>query len=162
MLPHDLLADARDVLSTFEARGWMLATAESCTGGLIASALTAVPGSSAVVERGLVTYTNAAKAELLAVPAQLFDEVGAVSEEVAHAMADGALARAPVQAAVAVTGVAGPGGGTPDKPVGLVYIAVATVDGAREALGYRFDGDRDQVRLDSARQALALLRRTVA
>jgi nicotinamide-nucleotide amidase len=149
------------VLEASEARGWTLATAESCTGGLIAAALTAIPGSSAVVERGFVTYTNAAKIQCLGVPEDLFDAHGAVSGEVAEAMARGTLERAPVMAAVSVTGVAGPGGGTAAKPVGLVYLGIAVRGGAVESHRCSFDGDRDAVREASVREALHLLESAV-
>ncbi len=118
-------ATAAAVLEACRAAGLMIATAESCTGGMVAAALTDVPGSSDVVERGFVTYSNAAKTELLGVPAELIARHGAVSEPVARAMADGALAASPADIAVAVTGVAGPGGGTPTKPEGLVHFACA-------------------------------------
>ena len=123
--PKASLDLARQLLGACERRGWHLATAESCTGGLIIACLTEIPGSSSVVARGYVTYDNRAKAEMLGVPAALFERVGAVSEEVARAMAEGALARADVELAIAVTGIAGPGGATPTKPVGLVHLAVA-------------------------------------
>lgn len=106
-------------------RGWRLATAESCTGGLLAAACTSVAGSSDWFERGFVTYSNRAKSELLGVDAGLIDSVGAVSEEVVRAMAAGALDRAPVQLAAAVTGISGPGGAVPGKPVGTVWLAIA-------------------------------------
>ena len=111
--------------SKLQARGWMMATAESCTGGLIAGACTDLAGSSNWFERGFVTYSNAAKTELLGVDEALLRAHGAVSEPVALAMAAGALARAPVQRAVAVTGIAGPGGAVPGKPVGTVWLALA-------------------------------------
>ncbi|MDE2565127.1 MAG: CinA family protein, partial [Burkholderiales bacterium] len=123
------------------ARGWRLATAESCTGGLIAAACTEVAGSSDWFERGYVTYSNAAKTELLGVPAALIAQHGAVSEAVARAMAAGALARAPVQLAVAVTGIAGPGGAVPGKPVGTVWLAWATA-AAVQAERLQLAGDR--------------------
>ena len=123
--PETSLELARRLLGACERRGWHLATAESCTGGLIIACLTEIPGSSSVVERGYVTYDNRAKAEVLGVPAALFERVGAVSEEVARAMAEGARDRAGVDLTVAVTGIAGPGGATPTKPVGLVHMAVA-------------------------------------
>jgi nicotinamide-nucleotide amidase len=132
-------------------RGQMLATAESCTGGLIAGACTDLAGSSDWFERGFVSYSNAAKAELLGVPAALITAHGAVSEPVALAMADGALRHSAAQRAVAVTGVAGPGGGTAAKPVGLVWLAWArrSADGAihTRALARHFGGDRAAVRL---------------
>ena len=113
------------VLDACRARGWHVATAESCTGGLVAAALTAIAGSSDVVERGFVTYSNEAKSELLGVPPATIAAHGAVSAETAAAMAEGAVARAPVDLAVSITGVAGPGGGSAEKPVGLVYFGVA-------------------------------------
>jgi nicotinamide-nucleotide amidase len=122
-------ARARAVLAAARARGWTLATAESCTGGLVAAALTDVPGSSDVFDRGFVTYSNAAKTEALGVPAALIAEHGAVSEAVARAMAEGAARASGARLAVAVTGVAGPGGGTPAKPEGLVWFATAAPDG---------------------------------
>ena len=155
-LPPTSLELARRLLAACERRGWHLATAESCTGGLIIACLTEIPGSSSVVERGYVTYDNRAKADMLGVPASLFERVGAVSEEVARAMAEGALARANVDLAIAVTGIAGPGGATPSKPVGLVHLAVATRD--RTTLHARdvFPGDRAAIRLASVDAALRL------
>ncbi len=123
MLDEDLITKAETLLATLRARKLMLATAESCTGGLIAGVLTEVAGSSDVVERGFVTYSNEAKTELIGVPAEMIAAHGAVSCEVALAMAAGALARSRADIAVAVTGVAGPGGGTATKPVGLVHLA---------------------------------------
>ena len=127
------------------ARGWMLATAESCTGGMIAAACTDLAGSSAWLERGFVSYSNAAKTELLGVPASLIAAHGAVSEEVARAMAQGALAHAHAQCALAVTGVAGPAGGSADKPVGTVWFAWATPAGLHSECQH-FAGGRAQVR----------------
>ena len=146
------LADALRV------RGWKLATAESCTGGLIAAACTALAGSSDWFERGFVTYSTAAKTELLGVDAPLIAAQGAVSEPVARAMASGALARAPVQVAVAVTGIAGPGGATPGKPVGLVHFAVAARDGRIVHRECRFGAiGRSAVRQRSVVEALRML-----
>ena len=130
----DCVAAAETLLARCRQAGLTLATAESCTGGLVAAALTAVPGSSDVFERGFVTYSNAAKADMIGVPAELIAREGAVSEAVARAMADGALAASRADLAVAVTGVAGPGGGTAAKPVGLVHLAVA-IRAARPARG---------------------------
>lgn len=156
IFPDASLDLARRLLAACANRGWQLATAESCTGGLIIGCLTEIPGSSRVVARGYVTYDNRAKAEMLGVPAALFEHVGAVSEEVARAMAEGALEKAGVDLAIAVTGIAGPGGATPTKPVGLVHLAAATRDGptrhARELLA----GDRAAVRLASVDAALTL------
>ena len=139
------------------ARGWKIATAESCTGGLIAAACTAVAGSSDWFERGFVTYSNEAKAELLGVPAALIATFGAVSAEVARAMAEGALAHSHAQLAVAVTGIAGPGGGSATKPVGTVWVALAQAGGAASAELLRLAGDRATVREQTVRDALARL-----
>lgn len=135
----------------------MIATAESCTAGLIAGSLTAVAGSSAVLDRGFVTYSNAAKVEMLGVPQSLLETDGAVSEPVARAMAEGALSRSQAQVAVAVTGIAGPGGGTAEKPVGLVHFARAVRGGPTYAEHLIFDGDRDAVRDATVVRALRLL-----
>ena len=121
----DVTAATLDVLERLKAAGLMVATAESCTGGMILAALTDIAGSSAVVERGFVTYSNEAKIEMLAVPEQLIATYGAVSEPVARAMADGALAQSHADIAVSVTGIAGPGGGSDDKPVGTVHFGHA-------------------------------------
>ncbi|WP_395349108.1 CinA family protein [Variovorax sp. UC122_21] len=138
-------------------KGWLLATAESCTGGLIGAACTELAGSSAWFERGFVTYSNAAKTELLGVDAALVEAHGAVSEPVARAMALGAIAHsAPARAAVAVTGIAGPTGGTPDKPVGTVWFGWS-VDGQVRTERRRFDGDRATVRAATVRHALHTL-----
>jgi nicotinamide-nucleotide amidase len=148
-----------DVLALGErlrARRWMLASAESCTGGLIAAACTSVAGSSDWFERGFVTYSNDAKVQCLGVPAGLVAAHGAVSEPVAQAMAEGALRLTPAQLAVAVTGVAGPGGGTPDKPVGLVWLAWGSTGRVRTER-FRFDGDRTSVRMQTVRAALERL-----
>jgi nicotinamide-nucleotide amidase len=151
---HDL---AEAVLARCRAKKLMLATAESCTGGMIVAALTDIAGSSDVVERGFVTYSNRAKTELLGVPAALIDQVGAVSAEVAQAMAAGALAHAPVDLAVAVTGIAGPGGGTAEKPVGLVHFGIARRDGMLRTEHTVFPGDRAAVRRATVERALRLL-----
>jgi nicotinamide-nucleotide amidase len=132
----------------------MMATAESCTGGLIAAACTELSGSSDWFERGFVTYSNAAKCELLAVPTALIDTHGAVSEAVAYAMVTGALAHSRAQCAVAVTGVAGPTGGSADKPVGTVWLAWATAQGV-QAEHHQFPGDRTAVRQATVQRALA-------
>src|SRR6185312_12026725 len=137
--------------------GLRVATAESCTGGMIAAALTAIAGSSDVVERGFVTYSNEAKGELLRVPAPLIAQCGAVSAEVAEAMARGALAHAPVDLAVSVTGIAGPGGATATKPVGLVHLGIIRRGGAARTERHVFAGDRRAVRAASVARALELL-----
>lgn len=136
------------------ARGQWLATAESCTGGLIAKLLTDRAGSSAWFERGLTTYSNAAKRELLGVPVAVLETQGAVSEATARAMAQGLCTHAPVQWGIAVTGIAGPGGGSADKPIGTVWIAWIDADGRVDAQRHRFDGNRDAVRQQTARCAL--------
>ena len=157
MFPDDIDALAATVIRLAIGRGLQLATAESCTGGLVAGALTGVAGSSAVLDRGFVTYSNAAKTDLVAVPAALIEAHGAVSAPVARAMAAGALARSAAALAVAVTGIAGPGGGTEDKPVGLVHFATAGSTGVVH-VEHRFgDPGREAVRLASVRVALTLL-----
>ncbi|MDR2991056.1 MAG: CinA family protein [Burkholderiaceae bacterium] len=143
-----------------KARGWRMATAESCTGGLIAAACTDLAGSSDWFERGWVTYSNAAKTESLGVPADLIERYGAVSEPVARAMALGARDHAGAQASVAVTGVAGPSGGSPDKPVGTVWFGGCAGAGVWTALRH-FEGDRAAVRAQTVAYALARLRDTV-
>ena len=130
MLPETTLDAARALLALLESRGLTLATAESCTGGLIAAALTAIPGSSAVVTRGFVTYSNEAKRDMLGVPWGVLEGFGAVSESVARRMAEGALRQSGADLAVSCTGIAGPGGATPGKPVGLVFIGAARKGGA--------------------------------
>ena len=149
---------AAQVLRACEARGLMLATAESCTGGMVAAALTDIPGSSAVVERGFVTYSNAAKAECLGVPVSLIETHGAVSEPVARAMATGALAHSRADLAVSVTGIAGPGGGTASKPEGLVHFASARRGGTTTHARIEFGAlGRDRVRAAAMKQALEML-----
>jgi nicotinamide-nucleotide amidase len=138
---------------SLQERQWMLATAESCTGGMIAAACTDVAGSSNWFERGLVSYSNAAKTELLGVPAGLIERHGAVSEAVARAMAQGALAHSHAQVSVAVTGVAGPGGGSVDKPVGTVWFGWAS-HGLVHSEVQLFAGDREQVRAATVAHAL--------
>lgn len=152
---------AFDVLNACRRAGLMVATAESCTGGLVAGALTAIPGSSDVVDRGFVTYSNEAKMDMLGVPEALLRAFGAVSEPVARAMAEGALARSRAQIAVSITGVAGPGGGTPDKPVGLVHFGLARKDKPTIATHRIFPGDRDAVRRQSVQQALTMVLESV-
>jgi nicotinamide-nucleotide amidase len=150
---------AEELASLLVARGWWLATAESCTGGMIAAACTDLAGSSAWFERGFVTYSNDAKEELLGVPASLIEQHGAVSEPVARAMAQGAVTRSPARVSVAVTGIAGPTGGTAAKPVGTVWFGYS-VDGQLTSELQCFAGDRAAVRAATVRHALAgLLRR---
>jgi nicotinamide-nucleotide amidase len=159
MFDKPLIDAATGVIDACRAAGLTLATAESCTGGLVAGCLTAVPGSSDVVERGFVTYSNQAKTDMLGVPAGLITTDGAVSEAVARAMAEGALLHSSASLSVAVTGIAGPGGGTPSKPVGLVHMAAARRGG--EGLHQRqvFAGGRDAVRLAAVEAALDLVKR---
>jgi nicotinamide-nucleotide amidase len=155
----DLAAAAADVLDRLRARRMMAATAESCTGGLIVAALTAIAGSSDVVDRGFVTYSNAAKTEMLGVDLALIGLHGAVSAPVAAAMAEGALQRSQASLTVAVTGVAGPGGGTPDKPVGTVWFGLASRGGAVLTEVKVFLGSRDDVRMATVLHALHMLKR---
>lgn len=143
------------------ARGWRIALAESCTGGLAASRLTDIAGSSDYVELGVVAYSNAAKTSLLGVPPALIDAHGAVSEPVAAAMAEGVRARAGVEVAVGITGIAGPGGGSPDKPVGTVAIAVACEGAATHVRTFRFPGGRVQVKFFASQAALDMVRRAI-
>jgi nicotinamide-nucleotide amidase len=158
MFPPDLLARAADLVARYREAGLMAATAESCTGGLIAALLTEIPGSSSVLERGFVVYSNAAKEELLGVPAEILAKHGAVSERTARAMAEGALAQSRAEVAVSVTGIAGPDGGTAAKPVGLVHFACARRGAPTVAREERFgDIGRDAVRLASVRVGLDLL-----
>lgn len=153
--------DLMQISESLLAQGALLATAESCTGGLIAAACTERSGSSQWFDRGFVTYSNAAKAEMLGVPAALIAAHGAVSEPVARAMAEGAVARSAAQASLAVTGVAGPTGGTPAKPVGTVWLAWH-VHGHTHSECRHFAGDRAAVRAATARHALAHLRTLLA
>lgn len=150
------MAEAERLLAACRAAGVTLAAAESCTGGLIAGALTAIPGSSDVFTHGFVTYANAAKTGLVDVPEALLAAHGAVSAEVAAAMAEGALRRAGAGLAIAATGIAGPGGGTAAKPVGLVYLAAACAGRAARIEECRFTGDRQAVRMHSVAAALKL------
>lgn len=160
MFPAGLLTSASTLLDHLRGRGLKLATAESCTGGLIAALFTDIAGSSDVIERGFVTYSNAAKNEMLGVPDILIVQHGAVSEPVARAMALGALAHSHADIAVAVTGVAGPGGGTAAKPVGLVHIAAARKGGEVLHRECRFgDIGRGAIRIASVEVALQLISR---
>ena len=162
MFDSAILNQANALLDLCKARGLMLATAESCTGGWVAALLTEIAGSSAVMERGFVTYSNAAKQELLGVSAETLARNGAVSEAVAAAMARGALDRSPAHLAVAITGVAGPGGGTAEKPVGLVHFAVAERRGGVWTEHNIFSDDRAAVRRASVQHALSMLENAAA
>jgi nicotinamide-nucleotide amidase len=154
---REILELAERVLDACRRRGWRLAAAESCTGGLVAAALTAIAGSSDVVERGFVAYSNAAKSELLGVPPAILAAHGAVSAETTAAMAAGALARAPVDLAVSVTGVAGPGGGSAEKPVGLVYLGLMRRGASARTERRVFPGERTRIRRAALVRALELL-----
>lgn len=145
---------ARDLGDKLCARGWMLATAESCTGGWVGELVTSLAGSSHWYERGFITYANAAKVEMLGVPPETLEAHGAVSEETAMAMAAGALARSHAQATLAISGIAGPGGGTSQKPVGLVCYGWALADGTLLSSTCRLDGDREEIRSRAVAAAL--------
>lgn len=159
MIPYALDAAARSLIDLCRDRKFKIATAESCTGGLVAATLTEIPGSSDVVDRGFVTYSNAAKQTMLGVPKALLERFGAVSRETAEAMARGALAHAPVHLAVAITGIAGPGGAVPGKPVGLVHFAACSRTRRITHQEHQFgDIGRTHVREASVEVALAMLR----
>ena len=162
-LDRETVIEIKDTLDMAREAGLKIATAESCTGGLVAAALTHVAGASLVFERGFVTYSNEAKTEMLGVPAGLIKAHGAVSEQVARTMAEGALARSRADLTVSVTGIAGPGGGTREKPVGLVHFASAARDGETIAIHFNFgDIGREDVRFQSLLTALGLLRQQMA
>jgi len=161
MIDQATLALAETLLRQCRAAGLKIAIAESCTGGLITATLTAIPGSSDVVDRGFVTYSNASKTDLVGVPAELIAAAGAISEPVARAMAEGALRHAPADLAVSVTGLAGPGGATADKPVGLVWFGCVRRGRPSTTLRRLFPGDRTEVRRASVAQALELLREAI-
>jgi nicotinamide-nucleotide amidase len=159
-MPDEALVEAaRELLGLCRIKALTIATAESCTGGLVAAILTEVPGSSDAFDRGFVTYSNDAKSAMLGVPPATLEAFGAVSRETAQSMAAGALAHSPANLAVAITGIAGPGGATPGKPVGLVYLAAASRNGQALDEEQRFgDVGRAKVRYASAARALAMLR----
>ena len=156
------MATATSVLIAYRKRGLRIATAESCTGGLIAAALTDVAGSSDVFERGFVTYSNDAKQELISVPPAVLTKFGAVSAETAEAMARGALARSRADVAISVTGIAGPGGGSSEKPVGLVWFGIARKGAPTLTVYEIFGGDRASIRQAAVARALVLLEDSVA
>lgn len=151
------MTDIQHLLTRCHAKGLQIATAESCTGGMIAAAITDIPGASDVFDRGFITYSNPSKTGMLGVEPSLIDEVGAVSDEVACAMAEGALHHSGADVAVSVTGIAGPGGGTEAKPVGTVHIAVAARGTGAYPQRYLFEGNRDAIRQQTVDAALALL-----
>jgi nicotinamide-nucleotide amidase len=159
--PENLIARAPGLLDAYRAKKAKIATAESCTGGLIAAMLTEIPGSSDVVDRGFVTYSNGAKTDLLGVEESLLAAHGAVSAEVASAMVRGALARSAADVAVAVTGIAGPGGATANKPVGLVYLACVGRSKPLTLARHIFSGDRAAVRLATVDRAFDLLEQAI-
>jgi nicotinamide-nucleotide amidase len=156
MMDEALLDEAAALLGALQARVITLATAESCTGGLIAAALTAIPGSSATVLCGFVTYSNASKTSMLGVPEALLARVGAVSEEVARHMAEAALARSGAGIAISCTGIAGPGGGSAGKPVGLVHLGGAAADGRVVTRRVVLPGDRAAIRRATVREAFRI------
>jgi nicotinamide-nucleotide amidase len=152
-----LLSEAADLLQNAKQQGIRIITVESCTGGLVAALLTEIAGSSAVLDCGLITYSNESKAELTEVPAELIHQYGAVSEEVAQAMAEGGLAHSRAHLSVAVTGIAGPGGGSAAKPVGTVFIASALAGNKTIVEKHLFEGNRSSVRMQTVHAALKLL-----
>jgi nicotinamide-nucleotide amidase len=158
----DIIALAVDLLNACRERGILITTAESCSGGLLAATFTSIPGASDVFERGFVTYSNASKSELLGVPYWLLERHGAVSEDVVRAMAGGALTHSRADLAAAITGIAGPDGGTPEKPVGLVYFAAGRRDGPIESQRVAFgELGRTEVQRRSVAHALKMLRSLV-
>ncbi|GAB4575719.1 MAG: CinA family protein [Rhodothalassiaceae bacterium] len=158
MFPERMREAAEETIANYRSRGLRIATAESCTGGLLAALLTEIPGASDVFERGFVTYSNAAKTSMLSVPQELIAIHGAVSEPVARAMAEGALRHSEANIAIAITGVAGPGGGTPDKPVGYVCFGLALTGGPTLSDCRQFPKSaRSTIRLMATTHALALL-----
>ncbi len=158
LFPDELYQATEALLAKLQRHALLVATAESCTGGLVCGLLTEVPGSSGMVERGFVTYSNAAKTDLLGVPEDLIARHGAVSEEVARAMADGVMERTPAHIGLSVTGIAGPDGGSADKPVGLVYLGVAARGVPTRVRECRFGNiGRREVRLASIRTAIELM-----
>ena len=162
MFPFEIDALARLLIDEARTRGVRITTAESCTGGLLAAVLTSIPGSSDVFDRAFITYSNRSKAEMLGVPGDLMADVGAVSESVSRMMAEGALENSNAHISVAITGVAGPGGGTPMKPVGTVPLATARANGGIHHRMELFeDDDRDGIRLHAVRVALEMLRERV-
>lgn len=158
MFPETILNRAAELIASCRTTGLTIATAESCTGGLLAGLITAIPGSSDVFERGFVTYSNEAKIQCLGVSQQILESFGAVSAETARAMAEGVLAHSLAGIAVSITGIAGPAGGSPQKPVGLVYFGLARRAGAVITIEKRFgDVGRDAVRSAALATAIALL-----
>jgi nicotinamide-nucleotide amidase len=157
MFNQEILSLANQIIRRYAREKKRIATAESCTGGMIAATLTRIPGSSQVFERGFITYSNDAKIDVLGVLPDVLELHGAVSAEVAEAMAQGALEYSRADVAVSVTGIAGPDGGTPGKPVGLVFLGLATKDGALFHMRCEFKGNRDAIRLEASHEAMKLL-----
>jgi len=157
MFSNEIMDQAEKLVEALRQRKLMMATAESCTGGLLAGLITTVPGTSDVFERGFVTYTNESKMQMIGVPEAILNEQGAVSRECAEAMAKGALARSSADLAISITGIAGPTGATPAKPVGLVHFGLAGRDGLLQHRQERFPGDRTAIRLASLEVAMELL-----
>jgi len=162
MFPQNLYALAEDLLKTCKAKNLKVTVAESCTGGLVSGLITSVPVASAIFGRGFLTYSNQAKGEMLGVPAHLFMIHGAVSQECALAMAEGALKNSNAHVSIAVTGIAGPGGATATKPVGLVHIASARQGFAAQYEEYIFEGDRGDVRMQAVEAAMKLINKMAA
>jgi nicotinamide-nucleotide amidase len=163
MFDRQLIIEAKDTLDMLRDGGLMVATAESCTGGLVAGLLTSIAGSSAMVERGFVTYSNEAKTEMLGVPMGMIEQYGAVSEQVAREMAEGALRNSRANIAVSVTGIAGPGGGSRDKPVGLVHFACAGKEKLTHHVRMEYGNlGRDETRHASVGMALAMIRAQIS
>ncbi|GGD25082.1 CinA family protein [Aureimonas glaciei] len=157
IMPEELRGQAAGLVESFADKGKVIATAESCTGGMIAAGLTDIAGASSVLDRGFVTYSNAAKTEMIGVPTALIEAHGAVSEAVARAMAEGALAASRADVALSVTGIAGPGGGSVAKPVGLVHLALASRRGTTHRMERFGDVGRAEVRLQTVALAYAML-----
>ncbi|MEE8516308.1 MAG: CinA family protein [Alphaproteobacteria bacterium] len=162
MFPKELIDQTKALVETCRDAGLMIGTAESCTGGLLAACLTEIPGASQVFERGFVTYTNTAKVDMLGIPEALIRDHGAVSEEIARAMAEGVLSRVNADLSASITGIAGPGGATPAKPVGLVHMASIRRGGEMLQERHVFSGSRNEVRLAAVTAAIAILTRQVA
>ena len=150
-------AQAKAVIEKARKAGWTIATIESCTGGLIFAALTDIAGSSVVMDRGFITYSNQAKQDMAAVMPDTLGKYGAVSEQTAKEMAQGGLSASKCQIALSVTGIAGPGGGSAEKPVGLVWMSVATCQGKLSTKAFHFDGTRAQIRQQAVLEGLTLL-----
>lgn len=157
LFPSNIEHLAREIISRYGHEKAKIATAESCTGGMLATALTEIPGSSAIFDRGFISYNNEAKIDVLGVLPELLAKHGPVSPEVAEAMAKGALEYSRADVALAVTGIAGPSGGTPQTPIGLVYFGLATKAGAVFHVQGQFSGDRDAIRLQATQEGLELL-----